>query len=98
MGPMKKAYLREMEKYYPRDSYKVLKQGGGQIPFRVPFDNLVFNGGALVGDAACMVHPITAEGHGPALDTAWRLGKVIIRALKADNRSMEQLCVYYHWR
>ncbi len=94
LGPMRNAYLKEMEKYYPRDSYTVLKQGGGQIPFRVPFDNLVFNGGALVGDAACMVHPVTAEGHGPALDTAWRLGNVIVKALKADNRSMHQLWEY----
>lgn len=94
LGPMKKAYLKEMEKYYPRDSYTVLKQGGGQIPFRIPFDNLVFNGGALVGDAACMVHPLTAEGHGPALDTAWRLGNIIVDALKVDKQSVDVLWPY----
>jgi geranylgeranyl reductase family protein len=94
LGPMKELYLREMEKYYPRDSYTVIKQGGGQIPFRIPFDNLVFNGGALVGDAAAMVHPMTAEGHGPALDTAQILGNVLIKALKSNKRDREILWEY----
>lgn len=93
-GPMKEMFLMEMEKYYPRDSYTVIKKGGGQIPFRIPFDSCVFNGGALVGDAACMVHPMTAEGHGPALDTAWRLGKTISNALNNGNRSRASLWLY----
>ena len=94
LGRMKELYLREMEKYYPRESYTVIKQGGGQIPFRIPFDNLVFNGGALVGDAAAMVHPITAEGHGPALDTAQILGNVLIKALKSEKRDLAILWEY----
>ncbi|MCY3412579.1 MAG: NAD(P)/FAD-dependent oxidoreductase [Candidatus Heimdallarchaeota archaeon] len=94
LGPMREMYLKEMEKYYPRDSYSIINQGGGQIPFRIPFDNLVFNGGAVVGDAACMVHPVTAEGHGPALDTAWRLGNVIVDALNSGDRSINQLWRY----
>ncbi len=94
LGRMKELYLREMEKYYPRESYTVSKQGGGQIPFRIPFDNLVFNGGALVGDAAAMVHPVTAEGHGPALDTAQILGNVLIKALKSEKRDLAILWEY----
>lgn len=94
LGPMKEAFLKEMDKYYPRDSYTVLRKGGGLIPFRIPFDSCVYNGGALVGDAACMVHPVTAEGHGPALDTAWRLGKVVIKALEKADYSRDSLWDY----
>lgn len=102
LGRMKELYLREMEKYYPRDSYTVIKQGGGQIPFRIPFDNLVFNGGALVGDAAAMVHPMTAEGHGPALDTAQILGNILVKSLESKKRDLESLWDYnikiaYHY-
>jgi len=94
LGSMKEGYLREMENYYPRDSYRLIKTGGGQIPVRPPFDSLVFNGGALVGDAACMVHPVTAEGHAPAMDTAMALGKAIVTALKSGKREKDALWSY----
>jgi digeranylgeranylglycerophospholipid reductase len=94
LGGLKQAYLREMENYFPRTSYRVIKTGGGQIPVRPPFDSLVFNGGALVGDAACMVHPVTAEGHGPALDTAMHLGITIAKALEGDDREKIALWSY----
>ncbi|MHA2028516.1 MAG: NAD(P)/FAD-dependent oxidoreductase [Candidatus Kariarchaeaceae archaeon] len=94
LGSMKEGYLREMENYYPRDSYTIVKTGGGQIPVRPPFDSLVFNGGALAGDAACMVHPLTAEGHGPALDTSMHLGKTLIEALNSGIREKDALWSY----
>ncbi len=94
LGGLKSGYIKEMENYYPRDSYKIVKTGGGQIPVRPPFDSLVFNGGALAGDAACMVHPVTAEGHAPALDTGMHLGKTLVIALKSGKREKNALWEY----
>ncbi|MHA2250074.1 MAG: NAD(P)/FAD-dependent oxidoreductase [Candidatus Kariarchaeaceae archaeon] len=94
LGSVKQAYLKEMKSYYDPGSYKIIKSGGGQIPVRPPFDSLVVNGGAVAGDAACMVHPVTAEGHGPALDTGMRLGMVINQALVSNDRSKRALWGY----
>jgi len=94
LGKLKDRLKAEMHQYYREDQYEVIKRGGGQIPFRPPFDSLVFNGGALAGDAACMVHPVTAEGHGPALDTASHLGETIIQALKQGRRDKDALWQY----
>ncbi|MCH8908780.1 MAG: NAD(P)/FAD-dependent oxidoreductase, partial [Candidatus Heimdallarchaeota archaeon] len=94
LGSVKKGYLKELNNYYKPEDYTVLKTGGGQIPVRPPFDSLVFNGGALAGDAACMVHPVTAEGHGPALDTAVHLGNSIVKGLKKNQRNKEVLWDY----
>ncbi|MHA2501391.1 MAG: NAD(P)/FAD-dependent oxidoreductase [Candidatus Kariarchaeaceae archaeon] len=94
LGKLKEKLHAEMAQYFSPDQYDVIARGGGQIPFRPPFDSLVFNGGALAGDAACMVHPVTAEGHGPALDTASHLGTSIISALKDDRRDRDSLWGY----
>ncbi len=94
LGKLKDKLRFELGKYYKREDYEVIKKGGGQIPFRPPFDSLVFNGGALAGDAACMVHPVTAEGHGPALDTGVNLGLAISNALKNDRRDKESIWDY----
>ena len=94
LGKLKDKLRFELGKYYKREDYEIIKKGGGQIPFRPPFDSLVFNGGALAGDAACMVHPVTAEGHGPALDTGVNLGLTISNALKNDRRDKESIWDY----
>jgi len=94
LGKLKERLKDEMALYYSEDQYKVIKRGGGQIPFRPPFDSLIFNGGALAGDAACMVHPVTAEGHGPALDTGSILGTVLISALEQNRRDRDSLWDY----
>lgn len=41
-----------------------------------------------------MVHPVTAEGHGPALDTGVNLGLTISNALKNDRRDKESIWDY----
>ena len=46
LGKLKDKLRFELGKYYKREDYEVIKKGGGQIPFRPPFDSLVFNGGA----------------------------------------------------
>ncbi len=94
MPPLKEAFLKEMKKYYSQDMYRVLKSGGGQIPIRPPFDTLVFNGGALVGDAACLVHPTTAEGHGPALESGYYCALACDYALSKGDYSDNSLWQY----
>ena len=94
LGKIKDKYVETLSRYYTPDQYTVIKRGGGQIPFRIPFDNNVFNGGALVGDAGCMVHPLTAEGHAPALNSGMILGKAIIKALKTNRRDSVSLWEY----
>ncbi|MHA2250528.1 MAG: NAD(P)/FAD-dependent oxidoreductase, partial [Candidatus Kariarchaeaceae archaeon] len=68
--------------------------GGGQIPIRPPFDCLTFNGGVLIGDAACMVDPTTAEGHGPALVTGYYAGKALSNAIEQKKYQRESLWQY----
>ncbi len=94
MPSLKETYLNHMKRYYPEDAYDVIKSGGGQIPIRPPFDSLVFNGGALVGDAGCLVHPTTAEGHGPALESGLYCGQAISKALKEEKRDAESIWEY----
>jgi digeranylgeranylglycerophospholipid reductase len=94
MGSLKQFLKKKIDFYYPNRNYKVLKSGGGQIPIRPPFDNLVFNGGILVGDAACLVHPTTAEGHGPALESGYIAGTTISKALKQNRSDFESLWEY----
>ena len=93
MPSLKEEYRRFVDKISIPE-YEVQKAGGGQIPMRIPFDTNVFNGGLIVGDAACMVHPTTAEGHGPALESAMYGGEAIISALKANKRDKQALWSY----
>ncbi len=93
MPSLKKEYRRYMEQLGLTD-FEVIKSGGGQIPIRIPFDSNVFNGGVIVGDAACMVHPTTAEGHGPALESALYAAEAIVDALKKDRRDKAALWGY----
>ena len=94
LPPLKKALRKEMKKYYEEGDYKIIKSGGGQIPIRPPFDTLVFNGGALVGDAGCLVHPTTAEGHGPALESGYYCANAIIKALQNEDYSYKAIWDY----
>ncbi len=92
--PLKKALRKELEKYYKEEDYRVIRSGGGQIPIRPPFDTLVFDGGALVGDAGCLVHPTTAEGHGPALESGFYCAKAMIKALEKEDYSHKAIWQY----
>lgn len=94
MGNLKEALHNRMALLYDPSTYSVIKSGGGQIPIRPPFDNLIFPGGVLVGDAACLVHPTTAEGHGPALESGMLAGRAISQALRSNDDSLDALWEY----
>ncbi len=91
---MKDIFKDVLDNYYPRDSYKILAKGGGQIPVRPPFDSLTFNGGCVVGDAAAVVDPTTAEGHGIALVCGFYAGRAISSAIDNGDVSREGLWKY----
>jgi flavin-dependent dehydrogenase len=93
--PMKQIYREALNDYYKLDEdYEVEITGGGQIPIRPPYDCLTFNGGVVIGDAACQVDPTTAEGHGPALVCGYYAGKAMVKAIDNQDFSRESLWEY----
>lgn len=94
-GNMKQIYRDALDTYYKQDEdYNIDVGGGGQIPIRPPYDSLTFNGGLLIGDAACQVDPTTAEGHGPALVCGYYAGRAMVKAMEKGDISREGLWKY----
>ncbi|OLS28234.1 MAG: Digeranylgeranylglycerophospholipid reductase [Candidatus Heimdallarchaeota archaeon LC_2] len=93
--PMKQIYREALDEYYKLgEDYEIEITGGGQIPIRPPYDCLTFNGGVIIGDAACQVDPTTAEGHGPALVCGYYAAKAMVKAIHDDNFTREKLWDY----
>jgi flavin-dependent dehydrogenase len=69
-------------------------KGNWQVPVRRHNDCLVANGFALVGDAAWMPRPIDAGGISPAIYASVILGKVVARALEANDMNESSLWGY----
>ncbi len=88
---LKDIYHGVFDDLYPQNTYRIVHSGGGQIPIRIPFASVVFNGAMLVGDAGCFVDPTTAEGHGPALLSGYQAGKTAVKALKNGSYRREDL-------
>ncbi len=55
----------------------VVEAGGAAAPTRRPVNTLVWNGVAVVGDAAYAVNPIHGGGKGSAMITSWCLAKAL---------------------
>lgn len=73
----------------------LLLQGGAWYdPTRKPLDNMVGNGIAVTGDAACLVNPIHGGGIGPSMLGGWLAGRTIIEALEKGDVSQKSLWVY----
>ncbi|NWF86396.1 NAD(P)/FAD-dependent oxidoreductase [Candidatus Bathyarchaeota archaeon] len=70
----------------------LLLQGGAWYdPTRRPLDNMVGNGVAIVGDAACLVNPIHGGGIGPSMLSGQLAGKTIIESLEKGDVSQKSL-------
>jgi digeranylgeranylglycerophospholipid reductase len=69
-------------------------KGSWQVSVRRQNDCLVANGYAMVGDAAWMARPIDAGGIGPSIYASVMLGRVVARALEANDTSEEMLWQY----
>ena len=72
----------------------LLNGGAWYDPTRRPLDNMVGNGIAIVGDAACLVNPIHGGGIGPSMLSGSLAGKTIVEALEKDDVSQESLWHY----
>ena len=69
----------------------LLDGGAWYDPTRRPLDNMVGNGVAILGDAACLVNPIHGGGIGPSMLSGYLAGKTIVDALEKGEASRELL-------
>ncbi len=74
----------------------LLNGGAWYDPTRRSLDNMVGNGVAILGDAACLVNPIHGGGIGPSMLSGYLAGKTIIEALEKGDVSQESLWSYNH--
>jgi len=79
----------------PRFEGSLLLNGGAWYdPTRKPLDNMVGNGFAILGDAACLVNPIHGGGIGPSMLSGYLSGKTVIEALEKGDASQKSLWSY----
>jgi geranylgeranyl reductase family protein len=72
----------------------LLDCGAWYDPTRRPLDNMVGDGVAIIGDAACLVNPIHGGGIGPSMLSGHLVGKTIIEALENGDVSQRSLWPY----
>ncbi len=72
----------------------LLTGGAWYDPTRRPLNNMVGNGVAILGDAACLVNPIHGGGIGPSMLSGHLAGKTIVEALEQDDVSQKSLWPY----
>jgi geranylgeranyl reductase family protein len=76
------------------DGSLLLNGGAWYDPTRRPLDNMVGNGVAVIGDAACLVNPIHGGGIGPSMLSGHLVGKTIVEALEKGDVSQKALWPY----
>ncbi|MGQ9624913.1 MAG: geranylgeranyl reductase family protein [Candidatus Bathycorpusculaceae bacterium] len=76
------------------DGSLLLNGGAWYDPTRRPLDNMVGNGVAIIGDAACLVNPIHGGGIGPSMLSGHLVGKTIVEALEKGDVSQKALWPY----
>jgi len=72
----------------------LLSAGAWFDPTRRPLDNMVGNGVAVIGDAACLVNPIHGGGIGPSMLSGFSAGNTIVEALEKGDVSKKSLWSY----
>jgi len=72
----------------------LLNCGAWYDPTRKPLNNMVGNGIAIIGDAACLVNPIHGGGIGPSMLSGYLAGKTIVEALEEGDVSQKSLWPY----
>ena len=69
----------------------LLNGGVWYDPTRRPLDDMVGNGVAILGDAACLANPIHGGGIGPSMLSGYLAGKTIVEALEKGDVSRKSL-------
>ncbi len=72
----------------------LLDGGSWYDPARRPLNNMVGNGVAILGDAACLVNPIHGGGIGPSMLSGYLAGKTIVEAMESGDVSRKLLWPY----
>lgn len=72
----------------------LLKSGTWYDPTRRPLDNMVGDGVAILGDAACLVNPIHGGGIGPSMLSGYLAGNTVVDALENGEADQESLWPY----
>lgn len=72
----------------------LLNGGAWYDPTRRPFDNMVGDGVAILGDAACLVNPVHGGGIGPSMMSGHLAGKTVVEALEKGDVSQKALWPY----
>ncbi len=92
-NPKKQFYEHILKK--PLFQGSLLLSGGAWYdPTRSPLDNMVGNGVAILGDAACLVNPIHGGGIGPSMLSGYLAGKTVVEALEKGDVSQKSLWPY----
>jgi geranylgeranyl reductase family protein len=92
-NPKKQFYEHILKK--PLFQGSLLLSGGAWYdPTRRPLDNMVGNGVAILGDAACLVNPIHGGGIGPSMLSGYLAGKTVEEALENGDVSKRSLWPY----
>lgn len=76
------------------DGSLLLKAGSWYDPTRRPLDNMVGNGVAILGDAACLVNPIHGGGIGPSMLSGYLAGKTVVDAVEEGDVTPKSLWPY----
>jgi geranylgeranyl reductase family protein len=76
------------------DGSLLLNGGAWYDPTRRPLDNMVGNGVAIIGDAACLVNPIHGGGIGPSMLSGHFVGKTIVEAFNDGGPTKAALWSY----
>ena len=72
----------------------LLKGGSWYDPTRRPLDNMVGDGVAVLGDAACLVNPIHGGGIGPSMLSGYLAGETVVGALETSDADKKSLWPY----
>jgi geranylgeranyl reductase family protein len=92
-NPKKQFYKHILVK--PVFEASLLLNGGAWFdPTRRPLDNMVGDGVAIAGDAACLVNPIHGGGIGPSMLSGHYAGQVIVEALERGEPTQKALWPY----
>lgn len=73
-----------------RDS-RIVEAGGALVPTRRPVASLVWNGVAVVGDAAYVVNPVHGGGKGSSMISAKCVSEAVLNALEVGDTSAKNL-------
>jgi len=69
----------------------VIEAGGAPVPTRGPLSSLVWNGVAVVGDAAYTVNPVHGGGKGSSMVSSLCVANAVVEALEQGDVSAEGL-------